>query len=186
MERETQDKRVQRTRQALLGAFFGLVLERRYGEIKVADIVERAGVGRSTFYEHFSSKDGILASSLAGPFEVLADATRRADNTAQLIALLRHFWNNRAMARGIFLGGARRKTTAVLVDLIEQRLKIDGVDQPVSLIIPLRLASIQLAEGLLAPTTAWLTGEAKCSPETLALALRRTATAIMSALSRPR
>ena len=183
MEKETRDKRAQRTRQALLGAFFGLVLERRYDEIKVADILERAGVGRSTFYEHFSSKDAILASSLNGPFEVLADSTRRPDNTAQLIALLEHFWENRALARGIFLGATRRKTTAVLVDLIEQRMKIDGVEKPVSLIVPLRLAAIQLAEGLLAPTTAWLTGEARCSANALALALRRTATATISALS---
>jgi AcrR family transcriptional regulator len=54
VEKETRDKRTQKTRQALLGAFFGLVLERRYDEIKVADILERARVGRSTFYEHFS------------------------------------------------------------------------------------------------------------------------------------
>ena len=183
MEKETHDKRVQRTRQALLRAFFGLVLERRYGEIKVADILERSRVGRSTFYEHFSSKDAILASSLTGPFEVLADATGRADNTVQLTLLLEHFWENRAMARGIFLGAVRRKATAVLVDLIEQRLKIDRVDKPASLIIPLRLVAIQLAEGLLAPTTAWLIGEAQCSADALALALRRTATATISALS---
>ena len=183
MEKETRDKRAQKTRQALLGAFFGLVLERRYDELKVRDILERAGVGRSTFYEHFSSKDAILASSLKGPFEVLADSTRLPDNTAQLIALLEHFWENRALARGIFQGAVRRKTTAILVGLIEQRMKIDGVDKAVALIIPLRLAAIQLAEGLLAPTTAWLTGEARCSADALGLALRRTATATISALS---
>jgi AcrR family transcriptional regulator len=184
VEKETQDKRVQKTRQALLGAFFGLVLERRYDEIKIGDILERAGVGRSTFYEHFSNKDGILASSIAGPFQVLADATRPADNTAQLILLLEHFWDNRAIARGILLGAVRRKTTPVLVDLIEQRLKIDRADKFASLVIPVRLAAIQLAEGLLAPTAAWLTGDAQCSAEALALALRRTATATISALSR--
>jgi AcrR family transcriptional regulator len=183
VEKETRDKRTQKTRQALLGAFFGLVLERRYDEIKVADILERAGVGRSTFYEHFSSKDAILASSLKGPFEVLADSTRRPDNTSQLTALLEHFWENRALARGIFQGAVRRKTTAVLVGLIEQRMKIDGVDKAVALIIPLRLAAIQLAEGMLAPTTAWLTGEARCSANVLAEALRRTSTATISALS---
>ncbi|HXN15654.1 MAG TPA: TetR/AcrR family transcriptional regulator [Usitatibacter sp.] len=186
VNKEAQDKRVQKTRQALLGAFFGLVLERRYEEIKVSDILERAGVGKSTFYEHFSGKDGILGSSLQGPFEVLADAMRRADNTAQLVTLLEHFWANRAMARGIFQGAVRRKTTAVLIALIEQRLKVDGVDKPVCLIIPRRLAAIQLAEGLLAPTTAWLTGEEQCPVESLALALRRTATATLSGLSRPR
>ena len=186
MKEEALDKRVQRTRKALLGAFFGLVLERRYEEIKVADIFERAGVGKSTFYEHFSGKDGILGSSLKGPFDVLADAAQRTDNTAQLIMLLEHFWANRAMARGILHGTVRRKTTAVLVDLIERRLVMDGVDKSASLIIPSRLAAIQLAESLLALITAWLTGEAQCSADALALALRRTATATLLGLSRPR
>jgi hypothetical protein len=63
-------------------------------------------------------------------------------------------------------------------------LKIDRTDKFASLIIPVRLAAIQLAEGLLAPTAAWLTGDAQCSAEALALALRRTATATISALSR--
>jgi AcrR family transcriptional regulator len=185
VDKETHDKRVQRTRQALLRAFFGLVLERRYDEIKVADILERSGVGRSTFYEHFSGKDAILASSLTGPFEVLAGTTGRADNTAQLTLLLEHFWENRAIARGIFLGPVRRKASAVLVELIEQRLKLDRVDKVAALTIPLRLVAIQLAEGLLAPTTAWLVGEAQCSAGALALALRRTATATVAALGAP-
>jgi AcrR family transcriptional regulator len=183
MEKKTQDKRVQKTRQALMYSFFGLVLERRYDEIRISDILERAGVGRSTFYEHFSSKDGILASSLAGPFRILADAVAEPDNTAQLVLLLEHFWENRAVARGVFLGAGRRKTTPVLVNLIEQQLRLDGAEKPFSLTIPIKLAAIQLAECLLAPTTAWLTGEAPCSAETLALALRRTSRATLSALA---
>jgi hypothetical protein len=73
-----------------------------------------------------------------------------------------------------------------LVDLVEQRLKINAVGKPLALIIPARLAAIQLAECLLAPTMAWLTGEAQCSAEALALALRQTASAILSALIQPR
>lgn len=90
------------------------------------------------------------------------------------------------MARGIFITPVRRKTTAVWVKLIGGCFKIDGVDKADSLIIPIRLAAIQLAEGLLAPITAWLTGEAKCSVDALALALRQAATATVLALSRAR
>ena len=183
LENETKDKRAQRTRQALLHAFFRLVMERRrYDEIRIGDILALSGVGRSTFYEHYASKDALLASSLAGPFSMLADVTRERDNTAQLIQLLEHFWGNRAMARGTFVGAVRRKTMPVLVELIEERLKIDRAGKPSSLIVPVRLAAIQLAEGLLAPVTAWLLGEVQCSAETLALALRRTTRATLSAL----
>jgi AcrR family transcriptional regulator len=177
------DRRVVRTRQALLEAFFGLVSERRYEEIKVHDIVERAGVGRSTLYEHFPGKNAILATSLRGPFSVLAGVIRQPDDAAKLVALLAHFWSNRALARAILTGPMRQRTVAVLTGLIEQRLKGDRVGGPNALIIPIRLAAIQLAEALLAPITAWLLGESRCSADALALALRKTASAIIAALS---
>jgi AcrR family transcriptional regulator len=185
-EGHAKDKRAQKTRHALLSAFFDLVMEKhRYDEITIGDILARSGVGRSTFYEHFASKDGLLASSLAGPFSILADTIRERDNTEHLTRLLEHFWGNRAMARGTFVGAVRRKTMPVLVELIEERLKIDGAGKLSALIVPVRLAAIQLAEGLLAPTTAWLLGEVQCSPEALALALRRTSRATLSALEVP-
>jgi len=184
VKQATDDRRVRRTRKAVLDAFFGLVLERRYDEIKVDDIVERARVGRSTLYEHFPGKDAILATSLRGPLGVLADAMRPTDNTARLVALLEHFWSNRALSRGIFIGPVRRKAIAVLIGLIEQRLKTDRLRGPDGFIIPVRLAAIQLAEGMLAPVTAWLVGESHCSAEALALALRKTSTATVEALCR--
>lgn len=183
VKRRAQDRRVLRTRQALLEAFVGLVLERRYEQIKVRDIVARAGVGRSTLYEHFAGKDAILATSLRGPFSVLANSVRRADNAVNLEALLAHFSNNRALARSILTGPMRQRTVAVLTRVIEQRFKSDRVGRPNPLIIPAHLAAIQLAEALLAPVTAWLTGESRCSVHALSQALRKTAVAIIGALS---
>jgi AcrR family transcriptional regulator len=173
---------VLRTRQALLEAFVSLVLERRYEQIQVKDIVMRAGVGRSTLYEHFTGKDAILSTSLRGPFSVLADSARQSDNAARLEALLAHFWNNRPLARSILTGPLRYRTVAVLTRVIEQRLKSDRIGRPNPLIIPMRLAAVQLAEALLAPITAWLIGESRCSIDALALALRKTAVAIVAAL----
>jgi hypothetical protein len=43
-----------------------------------------------------TSPDSILASSLKGPFEVLADSARLPDNTAQLLALLKFLGEPRA------------------------------------------------------------------------------------------
>ena len=42
------DRRRARTRQALLQAFISLMFERRYDGFGVADLIERANVGRST------------------------------------------------------------------------------------------------------------------------------------------
>jgi AcrR family transcriptional regulator len=60
------DRRTARSRRAITSAFVALVLERRYDAIRVGDIVEKADVGRSTFYEHFRSKDDLLRQSMEG------------------------------------------------------------------------------------------------------------------------
>lgn len=58
------DRRVERTRNALYDALVGLIRDRGYSAIGVAEIVEAANVGRSTFYAHFHSKDELLVRSL--------------------------------------------------------------------------------------------------------------------------
>lgn len=47
------DRRSERTRQLLNAALIELMLEQRYDEITVQDIIDRANIGRSTFYAHF-------------------------------------------------------------------------------------------------------------------------------------
>jgi len=56
------DRRTQRTRQLLLEAILSLVLEMSYEKITVQDIVDRANVGRSTFYTHYLDKNDLIVS----------------------------------------------------------------------------------------------------------------------------
>jgi AcrR family transcriptional regulator len=58
------DLRVRRTRDALGTALLKLLLEKPIHDITVQDVLDRAGVGRSTFYLHFSDKDDLLLSQL--------------------------------------------------------------------------------------------------------------------------
>ena len=175
--------RASRSRDALRRAFASLVQGNLYENLEVASITTRAGVSRSTFYAHYSSKDALLTESIAGPFGVLADTITSDFVELKLTALLEHFWENRDLARGIFTGQARRKTIDVLVRLISVRLKSAGLYRPGGLILPPRLAAIQLAEILLAPTTAWLLGESRCAPEGLAVALRKVSIAAVEAIT---
>lgn len=59
------DRRVRRTRQLLNDALLALMHERPYDDITVQDILERADVGRSTFYTHFYDKDDLLLNGFA-------------------------------------------------------------------------------------------------------------------------
>jgi len=60
MEHEKKDRRVRRTRQLLQSALLALLKEKRYEDISVQDIIERADVARSTFYVHYVDKDDLL------------------------------------------------------------------------------------------------------------------------------
>ncbi len=56
------DRRVQRTRQLLQNALLALILEKGYAAITIQDILDRANLGRSTFYAHYREKDDLLVS----------------------------------------------------------------------------------------------------------------------------
>ena len=70
----------------------------------------------------------------------------------------------------------------MLVRLIEQRLRAEAPARAAALLLPTRLAAIQLAEALFAPVAAWLAGQSACSAQRLALALRKAALALTEAL----
>ncbi len=61
-----EDRRVRRTRRTLHDALLALVLEKGYEQITVQDILDRADIGRSTFYTHYRDKDALLFSSFEG------------------------------------------------------------------------------------------------------------------------
>src|SRR5829696_1166863 len=66
MTAKVADRRIQRTRALLLSALLDLIVERGYEDVSVQDIVDRANVGRSTFYKHFLDKRELLLTGVAG------------------------------------------------------------------------------------------------------------------------
>ncbi len=172
---DTQDPRTHATRKAILDAFRLRLFHVPYSKLTALQIAREAGVGRSTFYEHFSGKDAVLAASVSGPFALLADCILTRDNTEQLVPLMEHFWHNRSLGRAVLTGATRRRVTGVLADLIEQRLGTDACGLTAPLLLPPRLVAKQLAEGLLGPLHAWLVEDLRCSSRQLATASRRMA-----------
>src|SRR6186713_3590542 len=88
------DRRVARTRRALKDALTDLILEKGYESVTVQDVIDRADVGRSTFYAHFVDKDDLLMAILADLEVPGPDTTEwKPDDPAfdWTLQLFRHF-----------------------------------------------------------------------------------------------
>src|SRR6185437_5564859 len=62
MSNLTLDRRVLRSRRLLQEALVALILERGYDAVTVQAVLDRADVGRATFYAHFEGKEALLLS----------------------------------------------------------------------------------------------------------------------------
>jgi AcrR family transcriptional regulator len=65
------DRRSQRSQQTLIDALIELMAVKTYDSISIKEIVEKANVGRSTFYAHYQTKDDLVKSG----FERILDLT---------------------------------------------------------------------------------------------------------------
>lgn len=73
------DRRQRKTRQAIFAAFTALLSEKNYEKITVGEIIDRADVGRATFYAHFETKDFLLKELCEELFCHLFDAMHTDD-----------------------------------------------------------------------------------------------------------
>lgn len=116
----SEDRRVRRTRRILSDAFTALVLEKGYDRTTVQNILDRADVGRSTFYAHFRDKEALLLACFdevrAGLAEEMA-----ADGGGSAGALFRHADRHRRVYQALcgHRGGTlvHRQLTRLIADV---------------------------------------------------------------------
>ena len=107
------DRRVQRTRELLQKALIDLIGVKGYDAITIQDIVDRANIGRTTFYLHYNSKDELFISCheamvskfLIAPLHPLSQEELLSPVAPQgLKSAYQHLEDSRAMLYAIFQG----------------------------------------------------------------------------------
>jgi AcrR family transcriptional regulator len=100
------DPRIARTRRSLQEALLELARERELDDISVGDVAERAGVNRSSFYQHYADKETLLADALDSAAEAAgADLPSLHDTPPEppevLVRYLRHLESNATLYRRV-------------------------------------------------------------------------------------
>jgi AcrR family transcriptional regulator len=103
------DRRSQRTQQILHEALMALMQDKRYDDITVQDIIDRANVGRSTFYAHYQDKEDLMTSGLMHLMQIMSGLVGAPSKTGETRMfptqeLYEHVQENQNLFRGMVRG----------------------------------------------------------------------------------
>lgn len=126
------DPRVRRSTRALGDALVELLHERRFDDITVQDILDRAGVGRATFYAHFRNKDDVLHSGYEHLFGFLGGQLDRESAAGPRLVPVREFLEHVGGDASELLASLRASgkfeelsdvTVGYIAEMIKQRIQ---------------------------------------------------------------
>jgi AcrR family transcriptional regulator len=132
--RREADRRVKRTRDSLGDALVALIQERKFEDITVQDVLDRAGVGRSTFYVHFRDKEDLFLSDVEEFLEIMSNGIKQhAPNSNRLLPVqefLTHLQDMREFYLALVKSGKVKEVEAlgrgIFARSIEERLRAVG------------------------------------------------------------
>lgn len=167
------DRRSERTRQLVSGALIALLLEKPYDAITVQDIVERANVGRSTFYAHYQDKDDLLANQFRRLVEELGQRIGDENSECLLpsLELFRHVQQHYPLYKAIVIWGRgldfiSKTLQTFLSQTVENQLERRLAGQPEAA-IPLPVAAHYVTGAFLTLLKWWLENNMLYSPEVM-------------------
>lgn len=172
MKTQATDRRMKRTDKALCDALVALIQVKHYDAITIQDILERANVGRSTFYAHYYDKEDLLVSVLEGLLQGLGHTlVQESKNTGELFPSLQFFRHvqerqdlYKAMAWGRGLQTFEKNLRAYLTQQIQAQLSADKPSDGSVAVSPNLLATF-VADTFLCVIKWWLDNKMPYSPE---------------------
>jgi AcrR family transcriptional regulator len=182
-KQQAEDRRIRRTRALLQDALIAMVIEKGYEATTVQDIIDRADVGRSTFYAHFADKETLLSSRIDDLRAMLAQKQRealagRGASDAQglgfSLPMLEHAHSHQPLyaaivgrASGAFI---MQRLHGMIADLASVDLKALGLQQTPS---QRELSGQFVAGAFMAVLRWWLDRGAKLAPQEVDTIFRR-------------
>lgn len=171
VQNDRVDARIVKTRRNLQDALFALVNEHGIDEVSIADIAQRAGVNRTTFYLHYSDKETLLADALeavamrAG-VEMQQIDVRGALPPSVLVDFLVHVDTYGDLYQRVFTepgyGVVLARLRAQMIDAIERVADEASADRPRDL--PLHFLASGIAGAMLGMLGSWLDETPRASP----------------------
>jgi AcrR family transcriptional regulator len=145
-------------------ALLELAHDRPLDDITVGDITERAEVNRSSFYQHYTDKDALLADALDGAIEAtgasLPDVIEPAAGPPQaLLEYLSHIDSNAALYRRALGDHGSPAVMARLRGRIEQIIR-EAMGRSPAVVgfegVPIEIVAAGIAGSALGVIEAWL------------------------------
>jgi AcrR family transcriptional regulator len=172
MDQQRQDRRSQRTQQALMDALIALLTVKHYDEISINDIVDHANVGRSTFYAHYQTKDDLLKSGFERVLDMLTHHISFGETSQDLrldtTQLFRHAQGHYELYRTLVWGSGfdlLTKNGHVALSAKFQENFDQFLSGKLEPSIPLAVLSYSMAGTLLILLKWWLDNKMPYSPE---------------------
>jgi AcrR family transcriptional regulator len=171
MKHHKQDRRSQRTYHLVSTAMMALLLEKRYDAITVQDILDRADIGRSTFYAHYFDKEDVLVSVTEQMLDVFSQRMQQADTGHELLPgleLFRHVQQVHQHFQVLLRGQSGEVLLKTVQTLLSRNIEhsltsaFAGKRSPS---VPLEVVSQYLAGAFLNLLKWWLEAEMPYSPE---------------------
>lgn len=95
------NRRIRKTKTAVLRAFGELMQEKRFENITIQNIIDRADIGRTTFYAHYETKDELLEQYISCIFDLLtAQEEQETFREIPLKKILEHIKGHSGMVKG--------------------------------------------------------------------------------------
>ncbi|WP_372747520.1 TetR/AcrR family transcriptional regulator [Litorivivens sp.] len=169
------DARVLRTREALRAAMLELLESQPLEQITIPLLAARAGIGRTTFFRHYPSKDALLDDVATDAIRDLIELTLQGanGNDAELgpLLLCRYVAKHRQLWKALLTGGA---AGAVRDEFVRVAREVAAKAPTRSSWVPNEASIVIISSSTIALLTWWLEQDRPISAKRVASIMEQT------------